>query len=99
MCCIDRLKWQSLAALHSDNTRTAASGYKAAIPWQVFQTLFLNVRFHQKRSFSLREIYENEGLLSARSGRGSLRIYVTAKPNNRIALRIARMLSDALVLR
>ena len=58
----------SLAALHSDNTRTAASGCKAAIRWQVFQTLFLNVRFHQKRSFNLRQIYENEGLLSAKSG-------------------------------
>ena len=63
------VRFGSLTALQSDNTRTAASGCIAAIRWQIFQTLFLNVRFHQERSFNQREIYENEGLLSAISGR------------------------------
>jgi len=58
----------SVAALRANISSTAASGGKAAPQRTDFQNRILNVCFSRKRSFTLKKIRENEGLLSAISG-------------------------------
>ena len=58
----------SQAVVHRNITGMSASGGKAVVRQPDFTSLMLNVRFSPKRSFTLTEIRENEGPLSAISG-------------------------------
>jgi hypothetical protein len=66
---VQSVRFGSQADLFPNITSTAASERKAVVREWVFRGQILNVRSHQKRSFTSRVYRSFEGQLSANSGR------------------------------
>ncbi len=63
-----KVPFGSVAAPQHDISSMAASGGKAVPQRRNFDSEILNVCFSRKRTFRLRESYQNQGQLTAKSG-------------------------------
>ncbi len=74
------VRFGSVAAAQHDISPTAASGGNPAVRVANFQNPNLNVCFSQQRPFRAEENHENDGQLTANSGRRSIMFDVLKVP-------------------